>query len=214
MAEIVIADDIYLARQGLKSVIGNNSNKITGEIRNGSEFWAKVQELKPDVLILGYNYENMINISDLSKIKLLSQDTKLLIISDGNENIKILNAIKLGVTGYLTAECNGEEILKAIEAISKGEKFFCNKILDVILEKNFENDNNKEIKDNLTEREIEIIKLITEKYSNQEIAEKLFISIHTVYTHRKNIMKKLQLKSPIELILYAIDSGIIQPYQN
>lgn len=212
MTEIVIADKIFLARQGLKSIIGNNTNKITGEITNSSEFWSKIKELKPDILILGYDYENMVNFSDLSKIKFISTKTKLLIISDGKEKSKIFNAIKLGILGYLTEECGSEEIVKAIESISRGEKFFCSKILDIILEKNFGSNVNKE--NGLTEREIEIIKLIADKHTNQEIAEKLFISIHTVYTHRKNIMKKLQLKSPVELILYAIDSGLIQPYQN
>lgn len=95
--------------------------------------------------------------------------------------------------------------------MARGEKFICNKILDVILEKNTYDTNNETV---LSERETEIIKLIAEKYSSQEIAEKLFISIHTVYTHRKNIMKKLNMRSPVELILYAIDKGIVPPYQN
>jgi DNA-binding NarL/FixJ family response regulator len=212
MTEIVTADKSFLKRAGLKSIVENDSVKITGEITNSSEFWSKINELKPDILILGNNYEDMIGIPDFYKVKLISENTKLIIISDCKENNKILDAIKLGVIGYLTEECDKEEILKAVDSVSKGEKYFCNKILDLIIEKKFEKDST--IKDNLTEREIEIIKLIAEKYTNQEIADKLFISIHTVYTHRKNIMKKLQIKSPVELILYAIDSGIIQSYQN
>ena len=214
MTEIVIADNSYLIRQGLKSVLKGNSVKITGEINNGSEFLAKMNELKPDILILGSSYEKVITNSEFSQIQYSFPKTKILIISDCRENGKILNAIKSGAKGYLTEECNDEEIFNAIHSVSKGEKFFCNKILDVILEKKLDNEMSENVKDNLTEREIEIIKLITEKYTNPEIAEKLFISIHTVYTHRKNIMRKLQLKSPVELILYAIDSGIIQPYQN
>jgi two-component system, NarL family, invasion response regulator UvrY len=214
MTEIVIADNSYLIRQGLKTVLKGNSVKITGEIKNSSEFLSEINELKPDILILGDNFEKMVTDSWLSQVQYASPGTKILIISGCKENGKILNAIKSGATGYLTEECNSEEILNAVHSVSKGEKFFCNKILDVILEKKLDNDTSENIKENLTEREIEIIKLITEKYTNPEIAEKLFISIHTVYTHRKNIMKKLQLKSPVELILYAIDSGIIQPYQN
>jgi DNA-binding NarL/FixJ family response regulator len=210
MTEIVIADNIFLVREGLKNIIGNKINKVTGEISSSSNFWPKIKDLKPDILILGYGYENMVNISDLEKIKQISEKTKLLIIANGAEKGKIYNAIKAGISGYLTEECAGEEILKAIDSISKGEKFFCNKILDLILEKNFGENTIKDLNENLTEREIEIIKLIAEKYSNQEIADRLFISIHTVYTHRKNIMKKLRLKSPVELILYALDSGIIQ----
>ena len=214
MTEIVIADNGFLIREGLRSILKNNSVKVTGEIKNTDEFFTKINELKPDILILGPNYEKMINDSGLSQIQYSFPETKILIISDCKENDKILNAIKLGVKGYLTEECNDEEILNAVHTVSKGEKFFCSKILDVILDKKIDNETSWGVKENLTEREIEIIKLITEKYSNSEIAEKLFISIHTVYTHRKNIMKKLKLKSPVELILFAIDSGIIQPYQN
>jgi two-component system, NarL family, invasion response regulator UvrY len=213
MTEIVIADNSYLIRQGIKSVLKGNSSKITGEIKNSSEFLSKIHDLKPDILILGDNYEKIVTDSGLSQVQYVSPGTNILIISDCKENGKILNAIKSGATGYLTEECNSEEILNAVRSVSKGEKFFCNKILDVILEKKLDDETSENIKENLTEREIEIIKLITEKYTNSEIAEKLFISIHTVYTHRKNIMKKLQMKSPVELILYAIDSGIIQPYQ-
>ena len=214
MIEVAIADRNYLSREGLKRIVENTKIKLTGEIKSSSEFLVKINELKPDILILNSNLEKIVSRSELFKIKHFSPDTKILIISDCRENGKILNTIKLGPIGYLTEECNSEEILKAIYSVSKGEKFFCNKILDVILERNFDKEITEEQKDNLTEREIEIIKLIAEKYTNQEIAEKLFISIHTVYTHRKNIMKKLQLKSPVELILYAIDSGIIPPYQN
>ncbi|MGB8318040.1 MAG: response regulator transcription factor, partial [Ignavibacteriaceae bacterium] len=182
MIEIVTADSSFLIREGLKSILKNNSVTITGEIKNSTEFLTKINELKPDILILGSNYEKMITDYELSRIKDFAPKIKLIIISDCKEHVKILNAIKMGAIGYLTEECNSEEILNAVHSASRGEKFFCNKILDVILEKKLDNETSENVKDNLTEREIEIIKLITEKYANPEIAEKLFISIHTVYT--------------------------------
>ena len=166
MIEIVTADNSFLIRQGLKSILKNHSTKITGEIKNSSEFLTKINELKPDILILGSGYDKMATDSELSGIKHFSPKTKLLIISDCKEDGKILNAVKLGAIGYLTEECSSEEILKAIDSVSKGEKFFCNRILDIILEKKLDYETTEEVKDNLTEREIEIIKLITEKYSN------------------------------------------------
>ncbi len=207
MISTVIADPAYLVREGFKTII-KSSQKITliGEITKKEELQPKLKSLKPDILVIDADFTDFLEVEELSIIMKSFPNTRVLAISDYHKKEIILKIISIGVLGYLTKECQKDEILSAIESVSKGEKFFCSKILDIIL-----NDKLNETKDDseLTEREIEIVRLIAEKYSNQEIAEKLFISIHTVYTHRKNIMKKLKLKSPVELILYAIDSGII-----
>ncbi|MCL5028514.1 MAG: response regulator transcription factor [Bacteroidetes bacterium] len=212
MTSVVIAGSIYLAREGFKTILGNNESfSLIGEITNKSEFRTTLISLKPDILVVDNDSKDFIEANELSELNKLSAETKILVISDflKKENVqKLLNG---GVLGYLTKECERNEILAALESIVRGEKFVCNKILDVILEKKRDEIN---LESDLTDREVEIIRLIAERYSNREIAEKLFISIHTVYTHRKNIMKKLNLKSPVELILYAIDKGIIPPYQN
>ena len=142
---------------------------------------------------MDYTIPNFIEIEELEKINEISEKTKMLVISDDRNKGNILKAIKYGVTGYLSKQCEKEEIINAIFTIHKGEKFFCNKILDVILEK----DNNQSIDPsalNLSEREIEVITLVASGYSNKEIADKLFISIHTLYTHRKNIMREIELQ--------------------
>jgi len=212
MASVVVADPNFLAREGFKKIIENKGHiSLSGEIIRYKDFWPKLTSLKPDILVLDYNAKDFFEKEDLGKICQLSPGTKILIISDSKKRENILTAVENGAIGYLTKQCGENEILDALNAVLKGEKYFCSKILDIIIEKKLEENNGKPV---LTEREIEIIKLITEKYTNEEIAKKLFISINTVYTHRKNIMKKLKLKSPVELILYAIDSGIIQPYQN
>lgn len=212
MTSVVIAGSIYLAREGFKTILGNNENfSLIGEITNKAEFRTKLKSLKPDILVVDNDSMDFFDIDELSDMCELSAATKILVISDflKKENVqKLLNG---GVLGYLTKECEKNEILTALESIVRGEKFICNKVLDVILGKKH---NEISIENDLTDREVEIIKLIAERYSNREIAEKLFISIHTVYTHRKNIMKKLNLRSPVELILYAIDKGIILPYKN
>jgi DNA-binding NarL/FixJ family response regulator len=212
MTSVVIACSIYLVREGVKTILGNNESfSLIGEIINKAEFRTKLKSLKPGILVVYNDSKDFIDTDELSELNKLSAGTKILVISDflKKENVqKLLNG---GVLGYLTKECGKNEILTTLESIVRGEKFICNKILDVILEKKHDEIS---IENDLTDREIEVIKLIAERYSNQEIAEKLFISIHTVYTHRKNIMKKLKLKSPVELILYAIDKSLILPYQN
>ncbi len=212
MIKIVLAGTAYLMREGFKAIIKGNENiSIIGEINKKTNMRTKLKSLQPDILVIDNDSMDPFDVDELSEIRELFASTKILVISDflKKENVqKLLNG---GVLGYLTKECERNEILAALESIVRGEKFICNKILDVILEKKRDEIN---LESDLTDREVEIIKLIAERYSNQEIAKKLFISIHTVYTHRKNIMKKLNLRSPVELILYAIDKGIIPPYQN
>jgi DNA-binding NarL/FixJ family response regulator len=209
--DAVIADPVFLVREGFKRIADNVKDfSVKGEITKGSEFWNKIKSLKPDLLVLDYDHPDFFAIDDLKKIDEYSPGTKVLIISNHNKKENILKAIKTGALGYLTKECGEEEIIDALEAVSRGEKFFCNKILDVILEKHFTDDNDECKPATLSMREIEIINLVVKGFSNREIAEKLFLSIHTVYAHRKNIMKKLKIKSPVELVLYALNSGITE----
>jgi len=201
-----------LIREGLKAVTKDNEDiSIIGEINKKTDFRIKLKSMQTDILVIDNDSGDFVDIDELKEIHKLSASTKVLVIADYLKKDDALKIINSGVLGHLTKECEKNEILAALESVARGEKFICSKILDVILGKKREEAGNES---GLSERENEIIKLIAEKYSNQEIAEVLFISIHTVYTHRKNIMKKLQLKSPIELILYAIDKGIVPPYQN
>jgi DNA-binding NarL/FixJ family response regulator len=207
--KIIIACPVFLIREGLKKVIERERNlKFVGEIANGIEFWIKIENCKPEILIVDYNHQDFIGLDNIIKTLELYPKIQIVIISDDIRKENVLYAMKNGVNGFLTRECEQEEIINSIEAVSKGEKYFCSKVLDIILEKNQNNDG--ESPTSLSSREYDVIKLIVEGYSNKQIADKLFISIHTVYTHRKNIMKKLELKSPMELILYALNSGILK----
>jgi len=211
MKEIVIADPSFLAREGFKKILeGDSTYKIVGEIKNSRELWFKLSSLNPEILVLDYSDRNFLEVNDIIKIKDYAPSSRILVISNLDDKQNILNVIKQGALGYLTKECEAEEIFKALDAVSKGEKFFCSKVIDIILEKHYEPHKKNGSAVLLSDREVEIIKLIVDGNSNQEIADKLFLSIHTVYTHRKNIMKKLKLKSPVELVLYALNSGIAE----
>ena len=112
------------------------------------------------------------------------------------------------MNSFLTKECDETEILDAVMATAKNERFFCSKILNYILEKSF----NKSISckpSPLSQREVEIVRLIAKGLIAKEIADRLNLSTHTVYTHRKNIMSKLKVKSASELVLYAVNNGIV-----
>ncbi|HRD83208.1 MAG TPA: response regulator transcription factor, partial [Saprospiraceae bacterium] len=109
-----------------------------------------------------------------------------------------------------TKSCGEQEVSDAVRATVRGDKFFCSKILDVLLEKSLGRTTATCAPSPLSAREIEVVQLVVKGYIARQIADMLHLSPHTVYTHRKNIMKKLQLQSPAELTLYALQNGIIE----
>jgi DNA-binding NarL/FixJ family response regulator len=209
MINITIADPVFLVREGLKRVFEKSNNiQLRGEIKSRKDFRDKLPENETDILVVDYDYKNFLEIDELLELQNNFPDLNIIVISNHENKENIIRIVKSGVLGYLTKECDSDEILRAVSTVFNGQKFFCNRILDVLLEDKYLL--NKKIlkQDNLSERELEIIKLIVEGFSNQDIANKLFLSIHTVYTHRKNIMNKF--KSPVELVLYALNAGIIE----
>lgn len=124
---------------------------------------------------------------------------KVLVITDDTDKGRIRSVLKLGVQGFLTKSCSEAEIIQALTTIQSKQTFYCSRVLKALVE----SDSQLE----LSEREMEVVKLIATGHSSSEIAETLIISIHTVNSHRKNILKKLNLKSPTELIIFAVEQG-------
>ena len=120
------------------------------------------------------------------------------------------SVVEDGVNSFLTKSCNEEEIINAVKATAKGEKFFCHKIINFILEKSFQKEDDNCEPTPLTPREIEIVRLVAQGKIAKEIASQLNLSTHTVYTHRKKIMKKLEFKHASDLVMYAISKGIVE----
>ena len=176
---------------------------MTGQVNTRDRLSELLEQHKPDLLIVDYNADGYITKSDLLTVKEFSPDTKVLVISSDNDKASILQVLQSGVIGYLTKDCSREEILMAVSAVAKGEKFFCHKILNIIMEKHFSPESVEVLPGILTVRETEILKLLASGYSTQKVADELFLSPHTVHTHRKSIIKKLNIKSPTEFVIYA-----------
>lgn len=208
---LLLADSQYLIRLGLKSLLARNKHiKIVGESSNTEELLKKVHDLQPDVVLMDYKNSHHFNLEDIKEVKTISPSSKLLIISSDDDKNNIFKVIEYGINSFLTKECSQEEIINAIVATAKNEKFFCNKILDIILAKHLSKEDDDCAPTELTVRELEIVGLITEGHSTKDIAEELCLSTHTVYTHRKNVMRKLNVNSASELILYAINTGLVR----
>lgn len=207
---IAIADAQYLIRVGLRHLIEEFEQfEIIGEAGSEKELLNFLKNHTPDVVILDYQQPENFDISSIEKIKAISPESKILVISGDNEKENIYNVVQNGVSSFLTKSCDEEEIINAIKATAKHEKFFCNKILNFILEKSFSKPEDCSPTP-LSPREIEIVRLVVDGKIAKEIASQLNLSTHTIYTHRKNIMNKLELKSTSELVLYAVEKGIVK----
>lgn len=209
---IVLADSQYLIRLGLKNLIRSVAGfSIKTEASNESELLSFLKKEKADVIILDYNQPGAFDISTIQKVNKIAPQSNFLIISADNNKNNIYEVLELGVNSFLTKQCEEDEILNAIKATAKGDKFFCNNVLNYILEKSFSPEIDGDCSPTpLSFREIQIVKLIVAGKIAKEIADDLNLSTHTVYTHRKNIMKKLELNSTSELVIYALNHGIIE----
>jgi len=211
--KIILTDDNQLFRDCIKSLLENTEQiEIVGEASNGNELLTLLKQTHPDILILD------ITLPDISGIEITRQvahdypHLKVLILSMHNEDEFVINALKAGAKGYLPKDISKHELLEAISAIYEGGEYFSKTISDAFLKKFIQRTRMGLQGENqiLITRETEIVKLVAEGLKNQQIADKLFISVRTVDAHKNNIMKKLNLKSNIDIVKFAIKYELIK----
>lgn len=208
---LLIGDAQHLFRFGLKQLLQKKEDiEIIAEADNRKDLFAALIQHKPHVIVFDYDLPGYFTHEDVKDICYYAPSSKVLIISSDHNKMNIYQVLEYGVHGFLTKECNKEEIIRAIYATAKGEKFFCNKVLNVLLEKRITQPQSDCEPTCLSEREIEISRYIANGHTNTAIAEKLIISVHTVRSHRKNIMRKLKINSVSELVLYAVSKGLVK----
>lgn len=206
---MLIADAESLVRIGLKYLLVEKAGcKVVGEATNEAQLQALIESSDPDIVVLDYNQPGHFSTETLDLIRNKSPKSKLLIISGDQDKRTIYEVLEAGVNSYLSKHCDEKEILDAVDATARGDKFYCTNVLNHLLEKSFPKADKCEPTP-LSAREIEIVQLVAEGLIAKEIADRLHLSTHTVYTHRKNIMKKLKLGSTSELVRWAIEEGIV-----
>ncbi len=209
--QVLYAENQPLSIEGLRHILFEN--EITQNFHNVTKselIDSGIIAYEPDLVIIDYDQKDFFSLTDIEKITKNYPKVNILIISNDTSIARISKAIELGVHGFITRNSNIDEMLLAIRKINKGEKYFCSKIIEIIVTKNsypkFTFNSNRI----LTKREQEIVKNIALGKTNKQIGSFLGISHHTVHTHRKNIMKKLAVKSSTELALFAVDCGLIE----
>ncbi len=217
MSKVLIADQNYLSRVGAELLISSlkGYDLLPSVVSESEDLNKTIQFLKPDLLILDY-YSLNISFSELKVITSKYKNLKVLAITEPLGKNEMNNALKAGVNSHLLKECDREEIIEAIEATLKNERFLCGKIASVLTSAEEIVSNKSLIKTfsceglSVTEREIEIIKYIAEGLSNKQIADKLSLSTHTVNTHRKNIMNKLEVNNTAGIVMYAVKNQLLE----
>jgi DNA-binding NarL/FixJ family response regulator len=204
---ILIADDHSMVRDGVKNLINQNKDLVVvGEASSGSQALELFDSLNPDLLIMDISMPDM-NGMEVSKLILAKNpQANIVILSMYDDEDYISRCLEYGVKGYVIKNESGSELDYAIRSVLIGKNYFSRQAQDVIFRKYSQNVSKKKQREDsvkLTKREVEIIKLIAEGMTSQEMANKLFISPRTVETHRANLMKKIGVKNAIELVKKA-----------
>lgn len=210
--KIVLADDHVLIRQGLKKLIEENKSlEVVAEAGDGLELLDVLDTLVPDLIILDISMPQLRGIEVINEAKRLCPKVKILMITMHKSEQYFLCAMSAGADGYLLKEDSDSELLTAIDRVMHEDLYISPHLLEEFSDDLIRSYREKGIFpcETLTNREIEVLKLVAEGLTSKEIAELLSISIRTVEHHRANLLKKLNLKNTADLIKHAIQNGFI-----
>lgn len=213
---VILADSNDLVRVGLRTILNSHGGfKIVGEAKDNEELLEQVQLFGTSVVVIDYTSPGF-DIDIIPKVLSNKKGVRFLAITPEQSGQTLVNALRSGVISYIKKDCDLGEIINAIEETAHGNKFFCGQILETIQRAaidvndiDFESFSCEPII--LSERENEIITLIAEGLTNNQIAEQLFLSNHTINTHRKNIMAKLGVKNTAGIVMYAVKTRLVSP---
>lgn len=208
---IILADAEYLIRVGLTHILHKNTDfEVVGTVVNASALLEMMETQKADVVVMDYNQPGNFSTQVIQDLKKAYPETGILVISADNEKDSIYKVLEYGVTSFLTKTCDEKEIIEGVYAAAKKQRYFCKKVMDYVFERSFSPATEDCAPLPLTVREIEVVQLTAKGLIAKEIADKLNLSTHTIYTHRKNIMRKLKINTASELILYAVNNGLVR----
>lgn len=211
--KVLIADDHKIFRDGIRSILEKEKDlEVVDEAANGREVLERLESTKVDVIILDLDIGKPTGIEVTSIISEKYPDVKVLILSMIGLHDFVIQALETGATGYILKNTGKDEVITAIRSVAKGDSYFSKEVSSILVEQLHKPRTIKKRPEGipLTAREIEVLQLIAQEFSNPEIARKLFISIRTVDTHRRNLLEKLGLKNTAGLVKYAISKGLVK----
>jgi DNA-binding NarL/FixJ family response regulator len=208
---ILLVDDHSLVRSGLMKLLEPQKEfQVVGEAGDGEEALALVKKLQPDVVLMDLSMPKMSGLEATKLIGVKFPNVRVLVLTMHENEEYVFQILMAGAGGYILKDSGRDELVKAIQAVARGEKFFSSRISEIMVQGFLKKGNTKSASEEsddlpLTKREREVLAFIAEGMNNQQIAEKLFISPRTVDTHRTNIMQKLDIHDTANLVRFAIE---------
>lgn len=210
---VLIADDHKIFRDGIKALLEKEKDmQVLAEAENGGQVLEKLADQPVDVILMDIDMAETNGIETTRLVKDKFPNVNILVLSMHGEQNYIVKMLEAGAIGYILKNAGKDEMLTAIKSVAQGDSYFSKEVSARLIEhlNRPVSQSAKTTDIPLTLREIEVLKLIAQEYSNPEIAEKLFISIRTVDTHRRNLLDKLGVKNTAGLVKYALKMGLIE----
>lgn len=212
--KIILADDHKIFLDGIKSLLAEIDDfEIVGTATSGEQLLELAEKVQADIVITDITMKGLNGIDATKLLTTANPQLRVMILSMHTNEEFVLNSVKAGADGYLPKDTSIEELIEAIKTIHNGGQYFSKNISEYFFRNyvnRFRHEQNVIDNEKLTQREIEILKLAATGLTNKEIADKLFISIKTVDTHKNHIMQKLKLKNSAEMVLFAIKNKLIE----
>lgn len=212
MIKVLIADDHRIFVQGVSSLLNRSEDiSVVGNAYNGEDVLEKLKSMDVDVVLMDITMPKMDGLTATKLIKEKFPNTKVLIFSMHQEEQYVKSLLEAGATGYILKSADYEELTSAIKKVATEAPYYSNEVVSNVMSSfGQKKEPVQGTVEQLTKREMEMVQLIAEEYTMTEIADKLFISEHTVRSHRKNILHKLGVRNTAGLIKYAFQHGLVK----
>jgi len=209
MVSVLLVDDHDLVRTGIRRLLEDTEGiRVVAEARSGEEAVAMVQSAKPDVVLMDVNMPGMGGLEATRKLLRLDPTLKIIVVSVHTDGLVPKRILEAGAVGYLTKGCSAEEVILALRTVQRGQRYISREVAQSLaLDTVGPGGSGLE---SLSQRELQVLLMVTQGHSVQEISESLFLSPKTVSTYRSRIFKKLDVHSDVELTHLALKHGIIE----
>jgi DNA-binding NarL/FixJ family response regulator len=207
---VLIADDHGIVRSGLRMLLDRQPDiEVVGEAEDGLGALSMAQDERPDVAVLDVSMPRMTGLQAAAEVRSHCPDTRVLLLSMHDDERYFFEGLEAGAAGYVLKRAADTDLINAVRTVADGRTFLSGSAQQTLMSEWL--DGGREPEDPLTPRELEVVKLIAEAYTNRQIADTLGVAEKTVESHRANVLAKLDMRDRVELVRYAIRRGLVEP---